>query len=107
MAQISNGNDSMRFMDSCSDCILGQEPCPVAWVVIEYSSFADNKKVKEIIDCFVNKDFGCEVHKLMKQKEVYKNIKFNLTNDAIKKDYESDILNYLRENKYKIFKDQT
>lgn len=63
MAYFSNGS---VFEEECSDCKLGQEPCPIAWVQMDNNYEACNNEVaSKILDYLVSNEGVCAMKKLI------------------------------------------
>ena len=75
MAYFSNGSEGMIFDAECADCKYGEDPCPIAWVQMEYNYKACNNEVaRDILNGLVkqDKDFkylGCQMKNLIEEKE--------------------------------------
>ena len=64
MAYFSNGTDGMVFSEQCSMCKYGQEPCPIAWVQLEYNYKACNNEVASaVLNDLIKNDGTCEMFK--------------------------------------------
>jgi len=66
MAYFSNGSEGSIFEEECSDCKLGQEPCPIAYAQLEYNYEACNVPIaREILDRLVSNEGVCAMKKLI------------------------------------------
>ena len=72
MAYFSNGSEAMVFEEECSNCILGEEACPIAWVQLEYNYEAcNNKTASAILNHLVKQEedtwrfLGCRMKSLL------------------------------------------
>ena len=64
MAYFSNGTEGAVFDDQCSRCKYGHDPCPIAWVQMNYNYEAcNNKTARAILDELVANDGTCEMFK--------------------------------------------
>jgi hypothetical protein len=64
MAYFANGSEGMCFDEECSACKYGQEPCPIAWVQLNYNYEACNNEVATaILNALVKNDGTCEMFK--------------------------------------------
>jgi formate hydrogenlyase subunit 6/NADH:ubiquinone oxidoreductase subunit I len=62
MAYFSNSTDGSVFDYQCSLCKYGEEPCPIAFVQMEYNYEAcNNKTARGILDSLVKDDGTCEM----------------------------------------------
>ncbi len=62
MAYFSNGSDGMCFDEQCSICKYGEDPCPIAFVQMEYNYEACNNKVaRNILDYLVKNTGECKM----------------------------------------------
>lgn len=66
MAYFSNGSEGSQFEEECSDCKLGQEPCPIAWIQADCNYEACNNPVaRKILDHLVSNEGVCSMKKLI------------------------------------------
>ena len=71
MAYFSNSTDGAPFDNECSECVLGKEPCPIAFIQMEYNYDACNKKIPTaILNDLVKQDedfeyIGCQMKPLL------------------------------------------
>ena len=78
MAYFSNGSEGMIFDDECAHCPLGREPCPIAWVQMEFNYEACNKPLPtKILNCLVKQEpdgdyTGCQMKPLLDKLEIKK-----------------------------------
>lgn len=67
MAYFPNGSSGEVFDQQCSDCKLADDaPCPVLFVQMTYNydqCHADHWKLKEAMNCLVDKDGICQMKK--------------------------------------------
>lgn len=57
MAYFSNGSEGMVFDSECSDCILGEEACPIAWAQMDCNYEAcNNPTATKILNMLVKQD---------------------------------------------------
>ena len=69
MAYFSNGSEGMAFDEECSTCPIGQEPCPIFLVQIEYNYEACNNEVaRSILEKLVADNGTCSMKQLLKRK---------------------------------------
>lgn len=69
MAYFSNGSEGMCFDEKCSDCKYGEEPCPIAFVQMEFNYEACNNKVaRAILDHLVKDNGECAMNKLIRKR---------------------------------------
>ena len=67
MAYFSNGTEGEVFDNECAECILGEKPCPIAGVQMEYNYDAcNNKTARAILNSLVKQDksgqyIGCQM----------------------------------------------
>ena len=67
MAYFSNGSEGSVFDEQCMECKYGQEPCPIAWVQMEYNYDACNIPVaRKILDELVRQDGTCSMFEQFK-----------------------------------------
>lgn len=67
MAQFSNSDDGHLFTVQCNKCIFGDDPCPIAYVQVNYNYYQNkNPLVIEILDYLVKNDGTCEMYKQFK-----------------------------------------
>lgn len=60
MAYFSNGSEGMCFDDQCSICKYGEDPCPIAFVQMEYNYEACNNEIaRKILDYLVKDNGEC------------------------------------------------
>ena len=65
MAYFSNGQEGSCFDEECSTCKYGQDPCPIAFVQINYNYDSVNKKVAtKILNALIKDDGTCEMKKM-------------------------------------------
>lgn len=69
MAYFANGSEGMCFDAECATCIYGEDPCPIAWVQMEFNYDCNNKKVRKLLGCLVKDDGTCAMKKLIESKE--------------------------------------
>jgi len=68
MAYFSNGSEGECFDDQCSRCKYGEDPCPIAWVQMEYNYEAcNNKTARKILDYLVRNDGVCAMFTMFKK----------------------------------------
>ena len=66
MAYFSNGSEGHCFDEQCMRCKYGEEPCPVAWVQMEYNYEAcNNKTARAILDYLVSNNGTCAMYEMM------------------------------------------
>ncbi len=71
MAYFSNGTEGMIFDEECSECVLGQKPCPIAFVQAMYNYDAcNNKTARAILNNLVKQGdnfeyIGCQMKALL------------------------------------------
>jgi len=64
MAYFANGSEGMAF--DCEGCKYQLEPCPIAYVQIEFNYDACNNEVAtKILDCLVKNDGTCMMKQMM------------------------------------------
>lgn len=71
MAHFSNSSAGDHFDSQCTECPLGQLPCPIAWVQMEYNyaQLRDgNGDLKKAMTDLVSDEEGCKTFLLLKQK---------------------------------------
>jgi len=63
MAYFSNGTEGEVLDEQCSDCRINMDAaCPILWVQMTYNyEQVRNEKMKEIINCLVDKDGICQM----------------------------------------------
>ena len=62
MAYFANGTEGFVFEHECGSCRLGQLPCPVAWVQLEYNyKQIDNPTLRDAIRSLVSDDGTCQM----------------------------------------------
>ena len=62
MAYFSSGSVGSCFEEECYDCILGDKPCPIAWVQTEYNYEACNNDVaSSILGYLVSNNGACKM----------------------------------------------
>ncbi len=82
MAYFSNGSEGMCLDEECSECVFGQEHCPIAWVQLNWNYEAVNNKVAgEILDYLIKEDGTCAMKKSFNDKLQYREL--NESNVAI------------------------
>ena len=60
MAYFSNSSEGMCFDEQCLICKYGEDPCPIAFVQMEYNYKACNNKVaRNILDYLVKNTGEC------------------------------------------------
>ena len=60
MAYFSNGTEGEVFDEQCSKCKYGKDPCPIAWVQMQYNyKQLDSKIAREMLSELVKKDGTC------------------------------------------------
>jgi len=73
MAYFSNGSEGMVFDDECSNCLLGEEPCPVAWAQANWNYEACNNPIAtQILNSLVKQTdkghyVGCQMKPLIEK----------------------------------------
>lgn len=76
MAYFANGSDpaSDTFDNQCENCPLGEEPCPIAGIQMNYNyDQCGNKIATEIMLKLVNQNGICSMKKYLKKPFVDKN----------------------------------
>lgn len=62
MAYFSNGSDGDFLARQCADCPLGDGPCPVFLVQMQYNyEQCDNPKLKEAMNILISEDGICNL----------------------------------------------
>lgn len=62
MAYFANGIEGMCFDDECLGCVLGEQPCPIAFVQQAYNYDAvDNKVATDILNSLVDNGGTCHM----------------------------------------------
>lgn len=65
MACFSNGTEGMCFENQCAKCKYGEQPCPIAWVQIEFNYEAcNNPTARKILDHLVREDGSCSMYEM-------------------------------------------
>lgn len=60
MAYFSNGSEGECFDNQCSRCKYGNEPCPIAFVQLQFNyDAANNKTATAILDSLVKQNGDC------------------------------------------------
>jgi hypothetical protein len=68
MAYFSNGSEVMVFDDECAGCLLGDVPCPIAFVQGHYNYDACNNKIaRAILDALVKDNGECTMKRTFPQ----------------------------------------
>jgi uncharacterized OB-fold protein len=71
MAYFSNGSEGFEFDCECSDCLLYDEPCPIAMVQLEHNyDTCNNQLARTILNRLVKQDenmkyIGCQMKPLI------------------------------------------
>lgn len=66
MAYFSNGSEGEVFDFECSTCKYGKQPCPIAYVQMNFNYSACNNKIaREILDMLVSDNGECSMKKLI------------------------------------------
>jgi len=58
MAYFANGSEGSSFEEQCSKCKYGKEPCPIAYVQLQFNYEACNNEVATSILAELVKDNG-------------------------------------------------
>jgi hypothetical protein len=68
MAYFSNGTEGMCFDEQCSRCKYGEQPCPIAFVQMNYNYDACNNRVASaILNALVKNNGVCEMFEFAKE----------------------------------------
>jgi hypothetical protein len=73
MAYFSNGTEGDVLDNQCAQCPLGQLPCPVALVQLEYNyeQLDDgNAKLREAMNLLINEQGICKTFELLKERKL-------------------------------------
>ena len=67
MAYFSNGTEGGVFDEQCLKCKYGQDPCPIAFVQMQFNYDATNNKVAtDILNTLVKNDGTCTMFETFK-----------------------------------------
>jgi len=73
MAYFSNSGDGAAFDEQCAKCKYGEQPCPIAFVQMQFNYEAvNNKTATEVLDALVKNDGTCTMFKTF-EKDFYAN----------------------------------
>lgn len=68
MAYFANGSEGECFDNQCGICKYGEEPCPIAFVQIEFNYDAcNNEAASKILNRLVNNDGTCEMFEMFRK----------------------------------------
>lgn len=60
MAYFSNGSEGMCFDEECMGCKYGEDPCPIAFIQMEFNYEAvNNKTATKILNYLVKNNGSC------------------------------------------------
>jgi hypothetical protein len=66
MAYFSNGTEGMVLDNQCSECIYGEEPCPIALMQLEFNyEQIGNTLARRIMDTLIDEKGICQMKKLI------------------------------------------
>lgn len=73
MAYFSNSSDGEQFESQCDKCIFGKEPCPIAFIQMEYNyTAASNDTATKILNHLVQDDGTCTMWNQFQSKLEFK-----------------------------------
>lgn len=68
MAYFSNGTEGMCFDDECRTCKYGEDPCPIAFVQMEFNYEAcNNPTARKILNWLVANNGTCAMKETFKK----------------------------------------
>jgi hypothetical protein len=71
MAYFANGSEGAYLDAQCSECMIGEDPCPVYAAQMEYN-YDQKGKIETLLNLLIGEDCKCRLRPLLEKKQAIK-----------------------------------